>query len=234
MPNFNRNWVSHSFPFKAFVVACATTLVSFTLVACSGSSQNSSASGDEPAAVVVSPTSDSPFKGTALSKPFDKPSVVLTDTAGKPYSIAKDTKGKVTVLYVGYTNCPDVCPTTMADVAVAMRSLPKDIRDRTEVVMVTSDPARDTPKRMKQFLGFFDKGFIGLTGKYSDVSEAAHTVGVPISEPTQGPNGSWVVDHGAQVILFGLDDKAREIHTSGFTSADLAHDIKLLAEGKTP
>ena len=234
MPHVNRNWVLSSLAGKALVAACASTFIAFTLVACSSSTQNSTASEDGAAAVVVSPTSDSPFKGTTLSKPFDKPTVVLTNTAGKPYSIAKDTKGKVTVLYVGYTNCPDVCPTTMADIAVAMRSLPKDVRDRTEVVMVTSDPARDTQKRMKQFLGFFNEGFVGLTGTYSDVSQAAHTVGVPISEPTQDPNGSWVVDHGAQVILFGLDDKAREIHTSGFTSADLAHDITLLSKGETP
>lgn len=234
MPNFNRNLALSSYRLKTAVGLGLAVCLTASLVACSSDSQSQQSGDDSAAAVVSTPSSDSPFKGTALSKPFDKPSVVLTDTAGKPYSIAKDTKGKVTVMYVGYTNCPDVCPTTMADIAVAVRSLPKDVKDRTEVVMVTSDPARDTTKRMKQFLGFFNKGFVGLTGKYSDVSQAAHAVGVPTSEPTKGPNGSWVVDHGAQVILFGLDDKAREIHTSGFTSTDLAHDIKLLTEGKTP
>lgn len=234
MPNFNRNLALSSSRFKTTVGFGLAVCLTASLVACSGDSQSQQTGDDSAAAVVSTPTSDSPFKGTALSKPFDKPSVVLKDTAGKPYSIAKDTKGKVTVMYVGYTNCPDVCPTTMADIAVALRSLPKDVRDQTRVVMVTSDPERDTSKRLKSWLGFFNAGFVGLTGDYPDVAEAAHQVGVPIEKPTQGPSGSWVVDHGAQVILFGRDEKAHEILTSGFTSADLANDIKLLTEGETP
>lgn len=234
MPQFIRNSATSSSRLKqAATLGVAACLVG-GLVACSDGSGASQSGDDAAAAVVVTPQSDSPFTGTVLSKPFDKPSVVLTDTAGKPFSIANDTKGKVTVMYVGYTNCPDVCPTTMADIAVAIRSLPKDVREQTRVVMVTSDPERDTPKKLDKWLGFFNAGFIGLTGDYADVAEAAHEVGVPIEKPTQGPSGSWVVDHGAQVILFGSDEKAHEILTSGFTSADLATDITLLAEGKTP
>lgn len=220
---------------KLIVATAISSVLIATLAACSGStSSDASDSSDDVAAVVVTPESTSPFKGTVLSKPFNKPAVTLTSTKGKPFSIANDTKGKITVVYVGFTHCPDVCPTTMADVAVAVRNLPEEVRDQTEVVMVTSDPARDTTKVLGKWLGFFREGFIGLTGDYPDVAQAAHEMGVPISKPVKVRNGNWVVDHGAQVLLFGPDGKAREIFTSGFTSADLTNDIELLAKGEQP
>ena len=120
------------------------------------------AASDEPAFTVASPTQTGPFKGTTLDKAMPKPDVTLTDTSGKPFNVATDTKGKVVALYIGYTHCPDVCPTTMADLSVAMSSLPKDVAQDVDVVMITSDPDRDTPKRLGKWLGSFSYDAIGL------------------------------------------------------------------------
>ncbi|MCU0266381.1 MAG: SCO family protein [Actinomycetia bacterium] len=137
-------------------------------------------------------------------------------------------------VYVGYTNCPDVCPTTMADLAVAVRSLTEQQRADVDVIMVTSDPDRDTPTRMRQWLDAFDRSFVGLTGAYADVQQAATEMGIPIEPPVTQPDGTVVVDHGAQVLLYGRTGPARLIFTSGFTPSAVAHDIALLLEGTQP
>lgn len=184
--------------------------------------------------VITSPSSSSPFAGTVLERGLPKPSVTLTDTSGAPYDVTTRTEGDVVAMYVGYTNCPDVCPATMADLAVAVRSLTEAQRADVDVVMVTSDPVRDTPARLRQWLDAFDRTFVGLTGSYADVQQAATEMGIPIEPPVTQPDGSVVVDHGAQVLLYGRDGRANLIFTSGFTSSDVAHDLALLLEGTQP
>lgn len=200
----------------------AVGLTVLTLVGC--------ASGDEePAFTVASPTTTSAFLGTTLDKPMPEPDVTLTDTAGKPFNIAEDTKGKVVALYIGYTNCPDVCPTTMADLSVAMGSLPKSVTKQIDVVMITSDPERDTPARLGKWLGSFSYDAIGLSGPYPKIQEAAESVGVFLEPPKKNPDGSVTVEHGAQVILFGKDGTSDLIFTSGFAPEEVAHDLQVLA-----
>src|SRR5690606_11651309 len=94
---------------------------------------------DEPAAVVITPSNTTGFAGTSLDEPLPKPDVTLTDTKGEDFNIAEDTGGRVTALYIGYTHCPDVCPTTMADLSVAMGELPEDVADQVDVVFITTD-----------------------------------------------------------------------------------------------
>lgn len=189
------------------------------------------ASTDEPVVTVVSPTVTSEFLGTMLDKPMPKPDVTLTDTNGKPFNIAKDTKGRVTALYIGYTHCPDVCPTTMADLSVAMGQLPQDVAKQVDVVFITTDPERDTSKAIGRWLSSFSwDGLTGLTGPFTDTKKAADTVGIFIDPPVKNADGSVTVEHGAQVILFGKDDKSDLIFTSGFAPEDVAHDLKRLVE----
>ncbi len=187
------------------------------------------ASSEEmPAFTVASPTTTSAFLGTTLDKPMPQPDVTLTDTAGKPFNIAEDTNGKVVALYIGYTNCPDVCPTTMADLSVAMGSLPDSVTEQIDVVMITSDPERDTPARLGKWLGSFSYAAIGLSGPYPKIQQAAKSVGVFLEPPKKNPDGSVTVEHGAQVILFGKDGTSDLIFTSGFAPADVAHDLQVL------
>lgn len=189
------------------------------------------ASSEEPVVTIVSPTTTSEFMGTTLDKKMPEPDVTLTSTKGKPFNIAQDTKGKVVALYIGYSNCPDVCPTTMADLSIAMNTLPKDVAKQIDVVMITSDPQRDTPKRLKEWLSSFSYDSIGLTGPYPKIQEAAKTVGVFLEPPKKNPDGTVTVEHGAQVILFGKDGQSDLIFTSGFAPEDVAHDLQKLVEG---
>ena len=186
---------------------------------------------DEPAAVVITPSNTTGFAGTSLDEPLPKPDVTLTDTKGEDFNIAEDTKGRVTALYIGYTHCPDVCPTTMADLSVAMGELPQDVADQVDVVFITTDPDRDTPKAIGKWLSSFtwDKA-IGLTGDFKDIKSASDTVGIFIDPPVKNKDGTVTVEHGAQVILFGADDQSDLIFTSGFEPQDVAHDLQRLVE----
>ena len=90
---------------------------------------------------------------TVLDQPFAKPDLVLTDTHGKTFDLRKQTKGRPTLVYFGYTHCPDVCPLTMSNIAVAKQQLPKAEQDKLRVVFVTTDPERDTPAALGKLAG---------------------------------------------------------------------------------
>ncbi|WP_037911264.1 SCO family protein [Actinacidiphila yeochonensis] len=212
----------------AAALAAATALV---LTACGGSTGSGSAA---PAASVSVDGQDS-AQGTVLDTPFTKPDLVLTDNHGKPFDLTRQTAGKPMLLYFGYTHCPDVCPTTMSDIALAKSKLPKAEQDELRVVFVSSDPVRDTPARLNAWLGAMDKSFIGLTGTFSTIQAAARSVGVGISAPVKEKDGSYTVDHGAEVLGFWpKDDKAHVLFMSGTTAADFGHTLPKIIRSQNP
>ena len=174
---------------------------------------------------------NSKYKGTELGIPVGIPAVTLTDADGKPYDLKARNAGKITLVYFGYTHCPDVCPTTMADLAAATRLLPPDQKAKVSVVFVTTDPARDTGPVLKSWLGAFDPAFTGLTGTVEQVDAAAKLAGVPVDPPAKQADGSVAVDHGTQVSAFGTDGVAHVVWLEGVTPKDMAHDIGVLASG---
>lgn len=148
-----------------------TTAAVFCLAACGSSS------GDQPVAAVSGPSPSSAAPGTVpLNPPDPKPDLTLTDQHGHSYNLAEQTSGRPTLLYFGYTHCPDVCPTTMADIAGAASKLPTPERKQLRVVFVSTDPDRDTPQRLSAWLGAIDPGFIGLTGDFRAVQTAASSL----------------------------------------------------------
>jgi protein SCO1/2 len=192
------------------------------------------ASSDKPAAIISTPNSSSPYKGTVLSQGFAKPKAQFTSTSGTKFDIAEDTRGKATLVYFGYTHCPDVCPTTMADLGLAVKGLPKAVRKKVRVLFVTSDPHRDTPKRMREWLDSFDRDFTGLTASWTTISTTAKSLGVGLDKPVVR-GGDYQVTHGAQVLAYPADgDTARILYTEDATSADYKHDIPLLVRGVKP
>jgi protein SCO1/2 len=207
-------------------LAATTALL---LTACSSSGSGSSGSTGDGVAV-QSGTGNSPYQGINLGRSFTKPDAVFTDTSGKPFNIAKDTAGKVVLLYFGYTHCPDVCPTTIGDIGAAVAKLPKADQQRVDVVFVTTDPAQDTPTALRSWLNSFNSDFIGLTGGIDTVIAAAKSVGVPVEAPTKGKEPV----HGAEVLAFlPTDGKAHTLYTSGTLSSVYAHDLPLLLKGVT-
>lgn len=205
-------------------------VAALTLSACGTSS-----SGKSTPVAEVSPTPSSDTAAIVLDRPFAKPDLTLTDSDGKPYNLVKQTAGKPTLLYFGYTHCPDVCPTTMADLAEAKTKLPAAERGQVQVVFVSTDPTRDTPKRLKAWLGSMDPAFVGLTGNFPAIQAAAKSLGVLVEKPVKEKDGSISVEHGAEVFAFSpKDDEAHFLYTSGVTVAQYAHDLPDLIKGVTP
>ena len=168
------------------------------------------------------------YRGLELQPPLARPDFTLTDTSGAAYDFLAETGGRPTFLFFGYTTCPDVCPTTMADVATAIRELPAELADKVRVVFVTTDPAADTGAKLATFLGQFDgglpNGFIGLTGTIAGIEAAQRAARVPVAQ-------DMGKTHSAELQLYGPDDLARVVYVGGSSPADMAHDLPLIMRG---
>lgn len=214
----------------ARALAGALALSALLLAACSSGSH---ASGALATVSGGDATSAQGYRGAQPDKPFPKPTVALTDTAGRPYDLRTATAGKVTLLYFGYTHCPDVCPAQMADVAAALRPLTPAQRAQVAVVLVTSDPARDTPAVLRTWLDRFDASFVGLTGSLAAIDRDAAESGVPLEPPQRQKDGSVTVGHGAQVIGYGRDGMAHVLWLAGTSVPDYRADVLRLAAAAT-
>lgn len=197
----------------------------------------STSSADGPVADVVSAQAADGYAGTLLSDPqVRRPALVLPDTDGQPYDLQADTDG-VTALFFGYTQCPDVCPTTMADLASAKRELPAADQDRVTVVFVTEDPASDTPVVVREWLDRFDGDFIGLMGGDASTERVLDELHLPRTEghvdpPDGPPHEDGELEHSGVVYLFGPDDRATVLHSGGTAVAQYISDLRrLLTEG---
>ncbi|MCF6743501.1 SCO family protein [Blastococcus sp. KM273128] len=189
----------------------------------SGAAGEHDHSGDAPA-VVEAP--DDRYAGLDLPEPYRRPSFTLTDTTGAEYDFKEATAGRPTMLFFGYTECPDICPTTMADVAVALRGVDPALAEQVQVVFVTTDPATDTPEVLGEYLDRFDAdlptSFVGLTGDQEAVDRAQLAAGVPQAED-QGRL------HSTLLLLYGADDEARVAFDAGNTHQDIAEDLQVVA-----
>jgi protein SCO1/2 len=170
--------------------------------------------------------------GPQITPPLPKPEFVLTTTEGKPFDLQKETEGYVTLLFFGYTHCPDVCPVHLANIAAALAKLSPEVNNAVKVVFVTTDPARDTPAVMRAWLDKFDKRFIGLTGDSLALAEAARLSHAGPAIREQGPNDStYGVGHSAIVMAFTRDNLAHVVYPFGIRQADWAKDLVLLTKG---
>lgn len=170
--------------------------------------------------------------GPQITPPLPKPEIVLTTTEGKPFDLRKDTEGYVTLLFFGYTHCPDVCPVHLANIAAALSKLSPEVNNAVKVVFITTDPQRDTPAVMRAWLDKFDKRFIGLTGDSLALATAARLshVGQAIREP--GPTDStYTVGHSAMVFAFTRDNLAHVVYPFGIRQSDWSKDLVILTRG---
>ena len=195
----------------------------------SAAGQDHSAAGHDHSGAVasVSGGQGGPYQGVQLTDPYQKPEFTLTDSTGAAFDFAERTAAGPTLLFFGYTNCPDVCPTTMADTAVALRQVDPAVAAKTSVVFVTTDPARDTPEVLAEYLDRFDADLptqvIGLTGDQAQIDQAQLAAGVPQAED-EGQT------HSALLLLYGTDGEADVAFDAGNTAADIAHDLAVVAE----
>ena len=179
--------------------------------------------GDDGAAVTgVSTSDDDGYHGIFLDQPYAVPDVALTDTDGRPFDLA--TQPRRTLVFFGYTNCPDICQVVMSTIASAMARLSDAQRDRLQVAFVTTDPARDTGKALRTYLDRFDPGFIGVTGPLDKIDALGKPLGIYIKKGQKLPSGGYEVDHSTHV--YGVvGDQARVAWQQGTSPAQLAADI---------
>jgi protein SCO1 len=173
-------------------------------------------------------TSSSGFDGTVLEPPQPKPEFVLTDTEGQPFDFQAETEGKLTLLYFGYTYCPDICPVQLAQLAAVMDRLP-DVERNSVVVFVTVDPERDSPEVMRSFLDTFDSKFIGLTGTVDQVEAAQRAAGVPVAVKI-GEGDDYSMGHAGQVIAYAPDGLAYTEYPYGTRQTQWVHDLPLIMD----
>src|ERR1700722_4377467 len=141
---------------------------------------------------------ESKYRGGLVSPPLPKPKFTLTDTSGAPFDFALKTQGYATLLFFGYTHCPDMCPLQMYMIADALKKIPPAAADQFKVVFVPTDPDRDTPQVLRAYLHRFDKNFIGLTGSQAAIDAAQIAANIPPAKKSPvRSNGAYEVGHAA-------------------------------------
>lgn len=205
------------------------------------------------AATPTTATGSGGYHGPEPDRAPPRPSFVLRDLSGKVFDFERETRGHPTYLYFGYTNCPDHCPTAMADLATVLRRTDPELREQVKVVLVGTDPDRDTPTAMKRFLAQFSTDFIGLVGTQADIEAAQRAAGVRPAErqgqiPTLpgkpnehahrpgtaphkhfGPLG-YGVGHTDVILAYNSTDTMPVRYPGGTIPADIAADLPRLAD----
>src|SRR5665647_670521 len=166
------------------------------------------------------------FVGTDITGADFGNSLKLTDHNGKARQLS-DFKGKAVALFFGYTHCPDVCPTTMADLAHAMRLMGKR-SDEVQVLFVTLDPERDTQQVLAQFVPSFDSRFLGLYGTPEQIAETAKNFKIFYARQEQAGKSGYTIDHSAGVYAFDKNGKIRVYIKFGQKPEEIAHDLELI------
>ncbi len=216
----------------------ALAVLGATLAGGADEAPSTAALADHPGAQLLQNPLPNPeatgFHGAVLAEPIPRPDFALTDTDGGRFDFAEETAGEPTLLYVGYTSCPDICPAHLAQVAGAMAEAGLDT-DELRVVFVTADPARDDAERLERYLAAFDDGFTGLTGSPEEVDAALAALGQPAAEVFgERPDGSYEVTHPSQVLAFGPDDRARLVFPFGTSREGWVADLPRLVAGEVP
>ncbi len=168
------------------------------------------------------------FKNTDLTGLDYAKDFALTDHTGKPRTLA-DFKGKAVVMFFGYTQCPDVCPTTMAEMATVMKQLGADA-DKVQVLFVTIDPERDTQALLASYVPAFDPRFLGLYGDKAATEKVAKEFKVFYQKVPGKTADSYTMDHTAGSYVFDPQGRIRLFLRNGQGAEPIAHDLKLLLQ----
>lgn len=175
------------------------------------------------------PVASGQLEGEVIDPPREKPTFELTDTSGERYEFASETEGRLTLLYFGYLNCPDICPVHLAQIAEVFDRVPDVARD-VEVVFVSIDPERDSPGEIRDFLDRFDNRFVGLTGTEAELEAAQEAVGVTPAYRVDAEDGSdYTMQHAGWVIAYAPDGMNHSIYPFGTRQSEWNNDLQVLA-----
>jgi len=168
------------------------------------------------------------FHGAILQSPLPAQDFTLMSHLGQRMAL-RDLRGKFVLLYFGYTTCPDVCPTTLAELAKAHKLLGKDA-DQIQVMMVTVDPERDTLAVLGDYVTHFHPSFIGLTGTADEIAQVATYYGVYYERVESNSALGYLVNHTATVMVIDRQGYLRLVFPYGMSAADIAADLRYLMQ----
>jgi protein SCO1 len=216
--------------------ATGSALVALALLAtsCAPGSDESSGSPYRYAEIRTSPAPDG-WRGAGLDTPYVLPNAQFSDTDGAAIQWPEaGLPWPVTVVLFGYTNCPDVCTTQLAEFTAARRGLSSELRDRVGLILISTDPARDDAASMRRYLDRFDLSFVGLIPDEANLAIAADALAVGLTgiEPIAGSTDAYEVGHGAQLIGFGSQGTAQVLWLPGTSVGDIRTDLERLSSGR--
>jgi len=169
------------------------------------------------------------FRGTAYAEPYPVASeFVLTRENGTQFRLS-EMRGKIVLLFFGYTSCPDVCPTTMAELKQALEKIGAKA-DQVQVVYVTVDPQRDTPERVQEYVNHFNSDFVGLSGSESELAKVWNDYGI-FREIVEGTSAAgYLVNHTARVTMIDQQGNLRVSFPFDTPVENIVHDLELLLD----
>lgn len=200
-----------------------------SLAACGG--------GSTPDDAIVSGLSvedDDGMHGTVLTTPYTWPEGTLVDASGDDFDLREGLEKPLTLVFFGYSRCPDICQAVMADLASAIARLDESEAAQVETWFVTTDPATDDPATLRAYLDRFNPEFEGLTGPLDDIVETAKAVHVPVEKGERLPSGGYEVNHGTAILGVTPDGNVPILWTEGTSAAKLAEDIHTFLSDGTP
>ena len=177
----------------------------------------------------------SELRGWILSEPLPKVDFTLESMEGGDYAFLEQTEGFVTLLFFGYTHCPDICPLHMANISAVLKKLSPSVANQIKVVFVTTDPERDTPERMREWLANFSTKFVGLRGTLEEVNAIQAAIGLGPAHREKMPSmDGYGMAHAAQVLAFTTDNRVHVMYAFGTRQEDWAHDLPILVTKGPP
>ena len=165
------------------------------------------------------------FHGTIIQD-MEAADFTLMSSSGQRVSL-DDFRGKLVVLYFGYTFCPDVCPATLVEIAGAMDILGEDA-EKVQTIMISVDPERDTPEQLAEYVAHFDTSFLGVTGTLEEVAEVATLYGIFYEKHEGTAASGYLIDHTATVMVVDEDGYLKLLLPFGTTAQEIADDLAYL------
>jgi protein SCO1/2 len=191
-------------------------LIAILLSGCGSSEDGAAVTG-------VRTSDDDGYHGALLDEPYAVPGLTLTDTDGESFDLSAQERR--TLVFFGYTNCPDICQVVMSTIVSALAKLSPEEQRQLQVAFVTTDPARDTPSKLRTYLDRFDPDYVGLTGPIERINQLAKPMDVFIKKGQKLASGGYAVDHSTVVVA--VHHAAGDLVWTGATSpADMAEDLE--------
>ncbi len=166
------------------------------------------------------------YQGSLIEPPVPAADFKLTDTNGQPFRLSEQ-RGKLVLVFFGYTHCPDVCPVTLSQYK-QLKALLDEKAEQVRFVFITVDPERDTVEEMARYVPNFDSSFIGLTGSLADLEQVWKSYGVYAARQPADEQGNYLVDHTARIYLVDQDGNWRLTFPFGMESSKIASDLEYL------